>query len=59
MKVCLSPIPDAHWLKRELLKKTHTKATGVVETSDQRRIDSLLTYNGRRIRLRKKTASSI
>lgn len=40
-------------MKRELLKK-YTKASGVVESRDQTRIDSLLTYNGHRLRLTEK-----
>jgi hypothetical protein len=58
--VCLNPIPEAYGLKRELFRK-YTKATGIVESRNQRRIDFLLTYNRSRLRLRKKkeTASSI
>lgn len=50
----LNPIPQVYWLKRELFKKKNTQTTGIAESRNQRRIDSLLTYNASRLRLRKK-----
>ena len=40
-------------------KKNTQKATGMAESRNQRRVDSLLPYNGSRLRLRKRTTSSI